>query len=80
MKPVARIALLAGTAGALAGLPAAAQAQGAQDHFLAVGQVAPDIQVTGSTRYGTLHKPIHLSDLKGETVVLAFFYKARTPG
>ncbi len=24
--------------------------------------------------------PIHLSDFKGKTVVLAFFYKARTKG
>jgi len=27
-----------------------------------------------------LKGPIHLSDFKGKTVVLAFFYKARTKG
>jgi thioredoxin-dependent peroxiredoxin len=74
---------LAGTAlaaGALALMPAAGQAQGAQNHFLSVGDKAPDIQVVGSTRYGTLKDPIHLSDFKGETVVVAFYFKARTPG
>jgi peroxiredoxin len=34
----------------------------------------------GATRYGGLRNPIHLSDFKGKTVVLAFFYKARTKG
>jgi len=27
-----------------------------------------------------LKAPLHLSDFKGKTVVLAFFYKARTKG
>ena len=34
----------------------------------------------GSTRFGLLKDPIHLSDFKGKTVVLAFFFKARTRG
>ncbi|PYP18867.1 MAG: hypothetical protein DMD54_04280 [Gemmatimonadetes bacterium] len=34
----------------------------------------------GATRYGTLKPPLRLSDYKGKTVVLAFFYKARTKG
>ena len=34
----------------------------------------------GATRYGVLKGPIHLSDFKGKTAVLAFFYKARTKG
>jgi peroxiredoxin len=34
----------------------------------------------GATRYGVLAEPIRLSDFKGKTVVLAFFYKARTGG
>jgi len=47
---------------------------------LAVGTVAPDFTLPGATRYGVLSKPIHLSDFKGKTVVLAFFFKARTKG
>jgi cytochrome oxidase Cu insertion factor (SCO1/SenC/PrrC family) len=47
---------------------------------LAVGAAAPDFALPGATRYGVLRNPIHLSDFKGKTVVLAFFYKARTKG
>jgi peroxiredoxin len=42
--------------------------------------VAPDFTVPGATRYGTLRTPVRLSDFKGKTVVLAFFFKARTRG
>ena len=48
--------------------------------FLSVGEMAPDVQVTGATRHGVLAEPVSLSDLRGETVVLAFFFKARTGG
>ena len=47
---------------------------------LEVGAVAPDFSLPGATRYGTLAKPVRLSDFKGKTVVLAFFFKARTSG
>lgn len=47
---------------------------------LEVGAVAPDFAVPGATRYGTLKQPVRLSDYKGKTVVLAFFFKARTKG
>jgi hypothetical protein len=47
---------------------------------LEVGAVAPDFSLRGATRYGVLAKPVHLSDFKGKTVVLAFFFKARTSG
>lgn len=47
---------------------------------LDVGAVAPAFTMNGATRYGVLARPIHLSDFKGKTVVLAFFYKARTSG
>ena len=47
---------------------------------LEVGVVAPDFAMPGATRYGTLKPPVRLSDYKGKTVVLAFFYKARTKG
>lgn len=45
-----------------------------------VGTVAPDFSLAGATRYGLLKNPVRLSDYKGETVVLAFFFKARTRG
>ena len=47
---------------------------------LEVGAVAPDFSIPGATRYGTLKNPVKLSDYKGKTVVLAFFFKARTRG
>ncbi len=45
-----------------------------------VGAMAPDFSVTGATRYGVLRDSVRLSDYKGKTVVLAFFFKARTKG
>ena len=47
---------------------------------LDIGAVAPAFTMNGATRYGVLARPIHLSDFKGKTVVLAFFFKARTSG
>ncbi len=47
---------------------------------LAVGAMAPDFALPGATRFGVLSQPVHLSDFRGKTVVLAFFYKARTKG
>jgi peroxiredoxin Q/BCP len=45
-----------------------------------VGEVAPNFTLPGATRYGRLRDPVTLSDLRGKTVVLAFFVKARTRG
>ena len=47
---------------------------------LEIGAVGPDFSLPGATRYGVLAKPVRLSDFKGKTVVLAFFFKARTSG
>ena len=47
---------------------------------LEVGAPAPDFTMSGATRYGVLRDSIHLSDFKGKTVVLAFFFRARTRG
>jgi peroxiredoxin len=47
---------------------------------LEIGAVAPDFSLPGATRYGVLAKPVRLSDFRGKTVVLAFFFKARTSG
>jgi hypothetical protein len=46
----------------------------------AVNEVAPDFALNGATRYGLLKTPVRLSDYRGRTVVLAFFYQARTKG
>lgn len=67
---------------ALAGATAAGAAQ-APDSVTpppAVGQMAPDFSLTGATRYGRLASPVKLSDFRGETVVIAFFVRARTRG
>ena len=45
-----------------------------------IGEMAPDFEFTGITRYGKLANPQKLSDFRGQTVVLAFFPKARTRG
>jgi hypothetical protein len=47
---------------------------------LEIGAVAPDFALPGATRYGFLRDPVRLSDFRGKTVVLAFFFKQRTPG
>jgi thioredoxin-dependent peroxiredoxin len=60
-------------------LPARAQAQ-ADTTSPAVGAEAPDFSLPGATRYGLLKDPVRLSDYRGQTVVLAFFFKARTKG
>jgi peroxiredoxin len=60
----------------LSAVPAALAAQ----RPLEVGAVAPALTMKGATRYGVLANPVHLSDFKGKTVVLAFFFKARTSG
>lgn len=72
--------------GALAGLmalaavaPASAQTP-TEPAYLAAGTDAPDFTAVGATRWGTLGNPVHLSDFRGKTVVLAFFPAARTRG
>jgi hypothetical protein len=60
---------------------AAPAALAAQDTIpLAVGTVAPDFTLTGATRDGVEKAPVRLSDFRDQTVVIAFFYKARTKG
>lgn len=57
-------------------LPALAGAQ----TTLKVGDMAPDFTVQTVTAKGVEAKPFKLSEHRGETVVLAFFPKARTRG
>lgn len=72
----ALVALLVLAASAAKAQQPAAPAEPAPE----VGTLAPDFALPGATRYGVLRDPIHLSDFRGKTVVLAFFYKARTKG
>jgi len=77
MRSIAMAALTIPLAASLAAQqPAASQ----DPRPLEVGVAAPDFTLSGATRYGVLKDPIHLSDFKGKTVVLAFFFKARTRG
>jgi len=73
---IASLAMFGGAARAQQpAAPAAAIASGP-----AVGDVAPDFTLDGATRYGLLKTPVRLADFRGRTVVLAFFYQARTKG
>ncbi len=74
---VACAARVAQTPPAATVTPAVAEANGPA---LTVGGVAPDFELRGATRYGLLANSVHLSDFRGQTVVVAFFYKARTKG
>lgn len=47
---------------------------------LEVGVEAPAFALPGATEEGMVPEPVRLSDFEGKTVVLAFFYKARTKG
>jgi peroxiredoxin Q/BCP len=76
MRKAVCVAVLAGAFAM--GSPVDAGAQ--EDGLLAVGQMAPDFALPGATRYGVLDQPVRLSDYRGETVVLAFFFKVRTRG
>ena len=78
MRRISALALLAGSLAVAA--PADADAQVAGSGLLAVREMAPDFALPGATRYGVLKDPVHLSDYRGETVVLAFFFRVRTPG
>ena len=76
MRRLVCVALLAGAI--VTGVPVDA---GAQDSgLLAVGEMAPDFALPGASRYGVLDQPVRLSDYRGETVVLAFFFRVRTRG
>jgi thioredoxin-dependent peroxiredoxin len=68
-------------AAVLAAVPVRAQQPApAPAPVITVGSVAPDFALRGATRYGLLANPVRLSDYRGQTVVIAFFYKARTKG
>ena len=78
MRRIMTIALMAGAF--VLALPAATSAQESGSGLLAVGEMAPDFALPGATRYGLLEEPVRLSDYRGETIVLAFFFRVRTGG
>jgi hypothetical protein len=81
MSRSGRVSLLAGAFLAVALLAQGAEGQADQTPSPpAVGQMAPDFALAGATRYGLLESPVKLSDFRGKTVVIAFFYQARTKG
>ena len=66
--------------GGRVGIAGEGAARGDRGSGPGVGAIAPDFTLPGATRYGLAQGPVRLSDYRGQTVVLAFFYKARTKG
>jgi peroxiredoxin len=58
-------------------LPGTLSAQGTS---LPVGTVAPVFSLPAASSAGVLPRVFSLEEMKGRTVVMAFFYKARTSG
>lgn len=82
-RSAARSLVTAAAAAALFAVPSILSAQAAPAAApvpLKEGEMAPDFTVTTVTANGVTAKPFKLSEHKGETVVLAFFPKARTSG
>jgi hypothetical protein len=73
MRRYVKSALLAGLLGML--VPGFASAQ-----FLEVGAVAPDIELQIANSEGVSDGVSKLSEYRGEVIVLAFFFRARTSG
>lgn len=69
-------------AGLAALLVATAAPLGAQDtgEPLAVGTPAPEFALVGATADGILPDSIRPSDFRGHTLVIAFFFRARSSG
>lgn len=75
VRSMITLALVLAAARGVAAQDAAAAPVGPQ-----VGDVAPDFTLTVAGKDGVASKPLTLSSLKGKTVVLAFFPRARTSG
>lgn len=73
MRALPRLAILTLIASVFSGC-------GPEEVSLEVGHPAPDISLAGANREGVLPGRLRLEDFRGQTVVLAFFYQARTPG
>lgn len=73
---------VAGVLGLLGAAPLGAQQPAAPPAPtpLAVGVEAPDFELPAATLAGVSANRLRLTDLRGKTVVLAFFFRARTSG
>ena len=78
-RTIIGLALLSLAAGA-ASAQQPAQPAPPQYPPLEIGATAPDFTLPGGTRYGVLRESVRLSDFRGKTVVLAFFFRSRTRG
>lgn len=78
MTPLQRV-LGALACAALLAVPAAAQ-DAAAAGGPKVGEMAPDFTLPAATKAGVSDRPVKLSDLRGQVVVMAFFPRARTSG
>ncbi|MGD8494556.1 MAG: hypothetical protein PVF05_00095 [Gemmatimonadales bacterium] len=68
-------------AAGLAGAPsAAAQVADVAPEPLAVGTKAPDFTLVGADADGVLSDSIRPTDFRGHTLVIAFFFRARSSG
>jgi peroxiredoxin Q/BCP len=76
MKRWLTTGLLAGTLAAFGAAPGSAQ----EIDLMDVGEMAPDIEFVGASADGVMEGTRRLSEYRGETVVLAFFFRARTRG
>lgn len=76
MKRWLTTGLLAGTLTAFGAAPGSAQ----EIDLMDVGEMAPDIEFVGASADGVMEGTRRLSEYRGETVVLAFFFRARTRG
>jgi hypothetical protein len=74
LGPLLAMAILAVAAGA-APAPGSAQAVPREG-----GGVTQGFSFPAPTRHGVLAEPVSLSDYESKTVVLAFFFRARTRG
>ena len=72
--------LVAAVLAAAVGMAAPDTGAAQETSLIEVGAMAPDFELTGATRHGVLRDRIKLSDYRGETVVLAFFFRVRTRG
>jgi hypothetical protein len=74
-----RLGTMAAAVALAIGVPSLGGAQQAEQGPK-VGEMAPDFTLRGVTRDGPMREAIKLSSYRGNTVVLAFFFKARTKG
>lgn len=82
-RTFATLAALTALTGLTLGAPSPSSAQDEVEPVppaIEVGAIAPDFSIPGATRHGVLAEPVTLKEYEGKTVVLSFFFRARTRG